>query len=73
MTEKSKNWLYLALVMTSLWGTGTKYEIFLHQNMRYKILFLVWKFHVKILTTTEVIQKNVFGEGVAYPSPPQPE
>ena len=28
MTEKSKNWLDLALIMTLLWGTGTKYEIF---------------------------------------------
>ena len=24
---KSKNWLYLSLMMTSLYGTGTKYEI----------------------------------------------
>ena len=30
--------------------------------MRYKFLFLEWKFHVKILTSTEVIQKkNVLG------------
>ena len=39
MTEKSKNWLYLAILMTSLWGTGTMCEI-LHHNARYEILFL---------------------------------
>ena len=27
--------------------------------MRYEILFLEWKFYVKILTATEVIQKHV--------------
>ena len=27
MIEKPKNWLYLVLMMTSLWGTGIKYEI----------------------------------------------
>ena len=32
------------------------------------ILFLEWKFYVKILTTTEVIQKNVLegGGGVSF-------
>ena len=32
-------------------------------QLRYNILFLEWKFYVKILTTTEVIQKNVSGGG----------
>ena len=59
MTEKSKSWLYIDLIITSQWGT--KHEFFLHWNMRYKILFPEWKFHVKILTATEVIQKNVLG------------
>ena len=67
MIEKSKNWLYLAVMMTSLWGTGTKYKIFLHQNVRYKILFFESKVHAKILPTTEVIQKNVIK--VTPPSP----
>ena len=29
MAQKSKNWLYFALMITSLWEIGTKYEIFL--------------------------------------------
>ena len=28
MTEKSKNWLYVALMMMSLWETGNKYDFF---------------------------------------------
>ena len=61
MTEKSKNCLCFVLMMTSLWGTGTKYKFFLYWNVRYKVLFLDWKFHVKLLTTTEVIYENMFG------------
>ena len=51
MTEKSINWFYLALMM---WGAETKYNFFYTK---------MWdiKFHVKILTTTEV--KNVEGGG----------
>ena len=59
MTEKSKNWFYLALMMASLWETETKYEIFFTLNVKYKILFLQWKSYVKILTTPDVIQENV--------------
>ena len=40
MTEKFKNWFYLALMMASLWETETKYEIFFTLNVKYKILFL---------------------------------
>ena len=59
MTEKFKNWFYLALMMASLWETETKYEIFFTLNVKYKILFLQWKSYVKILTTPDVIQENV--------------
>ena len=37
--------------------------------MRYKILFFEWKFHVKILATTEVIQTNSGGWVFILPSP----
>ena len=37
--------------------------------MRYKILFLDWKFHLKILSATEAKKKCVGGGGVVSPSP----
>ena len=45
MTEKSKNWFYLALMMTTLWGTDTMYEIFFPTKMRdMKFCFLTGNF-----------------------------
>ena len=42
--------------------------------MRYKILLIEWKVHIKILTAAEVIQKNVMGLVfiLLQPHPPHP-
>ena len=67
MTEKSKNWLCLALMMTSLRGTGTKYEFFYPLKCEIEnfaaCLKISCKIPVKILTTTGVIHKNMWGGG----------
>ena len=71
MTEKSKTWLYIALMMTLLWETGTQVWNFF--TLKMIDWLLDWKFDVKILTTTEVIQKNVLegGGGREVLPPPQ--
>ena len=61
MTEKSKNWLCLALMMTSLRGTGTKYEFFYPLKCEIEnfaaCLKISCKIPVKILTTAELFIK----------------
>ena len=53
-------------MMMSIKGIGNKYDIFLDRNVSYFPWVKIW---YKILTTTEVIQKNVLGWGIFYPFP----
>ena len=57
MTEKSKNWLYLALIMTLLWGTGTKYEIFYTKMWDIKLCSSSENFMQKYLLQQKLFKK----------------
>ena len=44
MSEKPKNKLYAALMMTSLWGTGNKYKVLLQRQEIFLKMLLIFHY-----------------------------